>query len=70
MRYEQVKLIDYQTMLKYISTTKTETGLYANAILDKNIYERGIRITKKQMNELNIEFDTKIPKWNYTILPN
>jgi len=65
-----IPLIDYQTMLKYISTTKTETGLYVNAILDKNIYERGIRITKKQMNELNIEFDTKIPKWNYTILPN
>ena len=63
-------LIDYETMLNYISTTTTKTGLSANAILDKNIYEKGIRITKKQMDDLNIEFYDKNPKWNYTIYPN
>ena len=63
-------LIDYETMLNYISTTTTKNGLTANAILDKNTYEKGIRITKKQMDDLNIEFDNKIPKWNYTIYPN
>ena len=63
-------LIDYETMLNYISTTTTTKGLSVNAILDKNIYKKGIRITKKQMDDLNIEFDNKIPKWNYTILPN
>ena len=63
-------LIDYEIMLNYISTTTTKTRLSANAILDENIYEKGIKITKRQIDDLNIEFDSKIPKWNYTIYPN
>jgi hypothetical protein len=63
-------LRNYETMLNYISTTTTKTGLSASAILDKKIYEKGIKINKKQMDDLNIEFYKKNPKWNYTIYHN
>ena len=63
-------LINYETMLNYIATTTTKKGLSVNTVLDKNEYKRGIKITKKQMDNLNIEFYDKIPKWNYTIFPN
>ncbi len=63
-------LINYETMLNYIATTTTKTGLFTDAVIDKNEYKTGIKITKKQMDDLNIEFYDKNPKWNYTIRPN
>jgi len=49
-------LKDYETMLKYISTTKTATGLTVNSVLDKTEYEKGIKISKKEMNKISIKY--------------
>lgn len=63
-------LKNYETMLKFISTTTTNKGLTVSAYLDNNEYEKGIKIKDKQMKELNIEFHKVNPKWNYTICPS
>ncbi len=63
-------LIDNETILNYISTTKTKTGLSVKAILDEKIYEKGIKISDAEMKQININFHDVLPQWNYTILPS
>ena len=63
-------LKDYETILKYIKTTKTSTGLEVNSVLDETEYEKGIKVSDKEMNKINIEYHEILPEWNYTIYPS
>lgn len=63
-------LISYETILKFIRTTRTETGLQCKAYLDKNIYETKLKLTKEQKEQINLTPRRVLPKWNYTIKPN
>ena len=60
-------LDSYETILNYISTTKTSTGLRVRSHLVQQQYERNIKITNEQMKEICITKDDSLPKWNYTI---
>lgn len=62
-------LINRETVVNLIGSTTTKAGLKVRAVLDENQYETGIKITMKQMNNLNIETDPFHPKWNYRLLP-
>jgi len=62
-------LDSFQTILNYIQTTTTSTGLCVEAHLIENIYEKGVRITDAQMRELDITKDEFLPRWNYTLRP-
>ena len=55
--------------MNYLNTTSTSTGLTVRASLVEKEYEKGIKIEKSQMGLLNIEKDSEIPNWNYTIKP-
>lgn len=63
-------LIDYKTMLNYISTTKTETGLTVKAHLITKEYETGKKVNNAEWETLNIKKHETFPLWNYTIFPN
>jgi len=41
-------LINYETALKFIRTTKTDTGLRVRAYLDKTDYQTGLELTAEQ----------------------
>jgi hypothetical protein len=62
-------LIDYETVLKFIRTTKTSAGLKIRAALHTKKYQKGIRIDDKQMKEISLKHYTQRPKWNYSISP-
>lgn len=62
-------LDSYETILNYIRTTKTSTGLRVRSHLVQKAYKKGIKITDKQMKEISITKDSSLPKWNYTIHP-
>lgn len=62
-------LDSYETILNYIRTTKTSTGLRVRSQLVQKKYKKGIKITDKQMKEISITKDSSLPKWNYTIHP-
>jgi len=62
-------LLSYETILNYIKTTTTKTGLRVRAKLVKRIYAKGIRIPKEQFAQLAIEYHSTLPGWNYTISP-
>lgn len=62
-------LTSYETMLKYIRTTKTSAGLKVNAHYVRKHCKLGRKITDRQMNSVSIVRHEIFPKWNYTIKP-
>ena len=60
----------YETALRYIRRTKTKTGLKAKARLITKPYEKGERITDKQMRTLPLQRHDILPDWNYTLCPS
>jgi hypothetical protein len=63
-------LDSHETMLKYARTTKTSTGLRVRAHLVRRCYEKGVKITPAEMQQLAITKDDALPAWNYTINPS
>ena len=63
-------LIDIETIVNLISSTKTTTGLEVSCVVDTNTYETGLKITEEQKENLNITFVGPNEKWNYIIRPN
>lgn len=62
-------LISYETVLKFIRTTKTRTGLRVRACLDKTNYQTGLELTVEQKAHINHSPLRVFPEWNYTINP-
>ena len=62
-------LDSYETILKYLRTTRTSTGLRVRAHLVRKTYMTGVKVTDAQMRELRITPNSAMPKWNYTIEP-
>ena len=68
--WEGQPLISYETVLKFIRTTKTETGLRCQARLDKRAYPTGLKVTPEQKAQIDLVPHRVLPKWNYTIKPH
>lgn len=62
-------LVSYEAIVKLIGATTTKKGLKVKAKLDKKNYEKGKKISDKEMDELNIQYNEINPKWNYTLKP-
>ena len=62
-------LLSYETVLKYIRTTKTQTGLQVNARLLRHAYQKGEKISAQQMQQLALMNHRTLPAWNYTLNP-
>ena len=62
-------LDSFETILKYLRTTRTAAGLRVRAHRVKKVYKTGIKVADAQMRELHITEDSVLPKWNYTIEP-
>ena len=60
---------DYLTIISLISSTETNNGLKIKAILDKTVYEKGIKISDGEFNSLNIYKYKFHGEWNYKIFP-
>ena len=62
-------LDSYETIMNYIRTTSTASGLHVRARLVKKAYKKGIKISDTQFSQLSMQRHTTLPKWNYTLLP-
>jgi len=62
-------LRSFETMLGYIRGTTTETGLQVKAFLINQVYEKGIKVSTNEMNDLNLHRRRVCPNWNYVIKP-
>jgi hypothetical protein len=56
-------------MLGYIPGTTTTTGLTVRACLDEGTYRKGHKVTREELDKLNLELHAVCPNWNYTIRP-
>jgi transposase len=62
-------LVSYEVIVQLIASTKTLKGLQVECEVDDGVYETGINISAKQMDEINIERSAFHGEWNYTIWP-
>jgi hypothetical protein len=62
-------LDSYQKILRFIRSTRTQTGLTVTAHLDRCHYRTGVEPTREQLQRLRLRPGKVLPKWNYTILP-
>jgi hypothetical protein len=62
-------LRDLVTVVNLIGNTRTNAGLKVCCELDENNYVPGIKVTKKELDALNIIRDPFHGEWNYSICP-
>ena len=62
-------LTSYRTIVELAAATTTATGLKVRAEWDDAVYEKGIKITDKELKALPIEYADWHGEWNYTVKP-
>lgn len=63
-------LVSYETVLKFIRTSKTETGFHCLAYFDRKHYKTKLKVTSEEIANINLHPHKLFPQWNYTIRPN
>ena len=59
----------YETVLKFIRSTRSTTGFRCRARLDQREYPTGITISQQQSAAWRIDKHALFPHWNYTVKP-
>jgi len=62
-------LITRETVVQLIASTQTTKGLEIRAVLDENLYEKGVKVTEEQMASVHLVQADFHGEWNYTIMP-
>ena len=62
-------LTSLQVIVSLIAGTTTKKGLKVHAEIDDNVYPEGIKITDKEMAQLQLRRDDFHGEWNYEIAP-
>jgi hypothetical protein len=62
-------LDSYQTILRLIRETKTQSGLQVKSRLVSKHFEIGKKISPEQMTQLSLVKHRVLPQWNYTLYP-
>ena len=63
-------LVTHQVIVELISATTTKAGLTVRSRIDDKQYKKGIRISDRQMEQINLHPDKFHCEWNYTIHPS
>ena len=63
-------LVSHQVTVRLIGSTTTDTGLEVRCEIDGNLYPKGIKVTDKEMEAINIARNEFHGEWNYIISPN
>jgi hypothetical protein len=63
-------LVSRAVVVNLIGSTQTRTGLSVEAELDTNTYEKGIKVTEKEMESVRLKKDKFHGDWNYRIEPH
>ncbi len=63
-------LIDIETIINLIGSTKTKKGLTVHCDFDSAKYPVQIKLTDEQIETINMSEYDKLGQWNYVIYPN
>jgi len=69
MNWKARPLVSYRVIVDLISATTTDTGLTVRCELDSADYPKGIVVSDREMDGLNISRDAFHGEWNYTMQP-
>ncbi len=69
MNWRGKPLISHEVIVKLIASTRTKRGLLVKCGLDKNEYQKGVKITDIEMKEIQLKRHDFHGEWNYTITP-
>jgi Rhodopirellula transposase DDE domain len=58
-----------ETVIELISHTTTKSGLTVTAVADTNTYQKGLKVSDKELALLNLTRHEFHGEWNYTIEP-
>ena len=64
-----VPLESFETVVNFASTTKTDAGLRVAACRDQRVYQKGIKVSDKEMRTISLSRNDFLGKRNYTISP-
>ena len=67
--WEAQPLDSLETMVKYLRTTTTATGLKVYASRTRRTYPKGVKVSDEAMQSLNLHRHHVLPQWNYTLQP-
>ena len=56
-------------MRKFIRTSRTDTGMEVRVRISRNKYQKGIRVSDRQMEQIHLKQARVNPEWNYIIEP-
>jgi transposase len=62
-------LISHEVVVQLIGSTTTAAGLEIRAALDKTVYETGIKVSDKELENVNLYMEEFHGEWNYEIRP-
>jgi hypothetical protein len=62
-------LISHEVIVNLISSTRTEKGLTVHSEIDNGSYPKGIKVSNKEFDQINITRDNFHGEWNYIIRP-
>jgi hypothetical protein len=63
-------LLNYEIVVKYIRTARTENGFWCRAWLDRKEYPVRRRTTAEERASVRLKPGPVLPKWNYSIWPH
>ena len=69
MNWKARPLVSYRVIVDLISATTTDAGLTVRCELDSADYPKGIVVSDREMDGLNISRDAFHGEWNYTMQP-
>lgn len=58
-----------EVIVNLIGNTTTQKGLKVKALADERQYEKGLKVTDRELKEIKLKPDTFRGDWNYRILP-
>ena len=67
--WEGKPLYDIETAVNLIGSTTTKKGLTVKCIVDRKLYEKGLKVTDEEKEKINISFVGDMA-WNYIIKPS
>lgn len=60
-------MYDLKTVVNLISSTTTKAGLIVKSAIDDNYYEKGIKVSDKELEQVKLKRHEFHGEWIYTI---
>lgn len=70
MNWRGRPLVSYETVVQLIASTRSRKGLTIRCELDEGTYEKGVRVSNRELNAVHIERWDFHGEWNYTVFPD